>query len=220
MTWQLAIETSGSTGSLALLERNIVHREIDFPSNHSTTQSLSIAMHDLLVGIPAGQPLGLVSVSIGPGSFTGLRIGVTAAKTLCFARKTDLVALDTLAILCDCQRENLLIRLPDRDQADAKIAVATNAYRGQVFTRIEPLIADQAPLTESRIVERAEWDAIAEQENYYTSGPANGNWPRPVASAVGKLAWRAYEAGQRDDFWSLRPAYIRRSAAEEKADQP
>ena len=67
----------------------------------------------------------MVSVADGPGSFTGLRIGVTTAKTLCYALELPLVAIDSLAAIA-------ATALHDHP-AYERIWAVLNAYRGQVF---------------------------------------------------------------------------------------
>lgn len=242
MIWHLAIETSGREGSLALLQGNRLVHELNLTVESRTTASLAPAMESLLGRIPAADPpLGLVSVSAGPGSFTGLRIGVTAAKTLCFALKSELVAVDSLAIACQYQRQ-LWQADPTRLGPEVRrIAVATNAYRGQVFVRTEHLDSDLDPIDNaSQIVDQSVWDQLQAEVDIYGIGrrpvakPADASdsaavapeygtsfdgWPRPMAATLGQLAWKMYQSGKRDDYWSLVPRYLRKSAAEEMADE-
>ena len=181
MIWHLAIETSGREASIALLQGNHLVRELNLTVEQRTTASFAPAIQTLLQSIPAGDPpLGLVSVSVGPGSFTGLRIGVTAAKTLCFALKADLVAVDSLAIICQQQREAWLAN-PDQFPAAARrIAVCTNAYRGQLFIRTEPLDAQIDPAdTATEIVDRSRWDELQAAMDIYAVG-------RRVAEPLGE----------------------------------
>lgn len=247
MIWHLAIETSGREASIALLQGNHLVRELNLTVEQRTTASFAPAIQTLLQSIPAGDPpLGLVSVSVGPGSFTGLRIGVTAAKTLCFALKSDLVAVDSLAIICQQQREAWLAN-PDQFPAAAqRIAVCTNAYRGQLFIRTEHLDEKIAPAdVATEIVDRSRWDELLAAMDIYAVGrrvaeplpnrdasatePSAASeveygttfdgWPRPMAATLGRLAWKMYQSGKRDDYWSLVPRYLRKSAAEEMADE-
>ncbi|HEY2253189.1 MAG TPA: tRNA (adenosine(37)-N6)-threonylcarbamoyltransferase complex dimerization subunit type 1 TsaB, partial [Planctomycetaceae bacterium] len=118
----LAIETSGSLGSVALFDSTslLAEQSLELGSKHG--QSL-IPTIDKLFKQCGKRPrnLDLVAVSIGPGSYTGLRVGVVCAKTLAYAADCRLVAVDTLhaiscnspadtttvEVICDAQRGDL-----------------------------------------------------------------------------------------------------------------
>lgn len=231
-SWHLAIETSQRDGSLALMHESELVRTIDLPVDQRTTATFAPALQTLLNEIPPLVPkLALVSVSVGPGSFTGLRIGVTAAKTLCFASGCDLVAIDSLAVICQHERERLKQRLGPDASPPGKIAVCTNAYRKQVFIRSEPYRVDHAQQSQPSQIENSEmWDQILQappdaycvRRGRELSNDCNDpghrthdGWPRPHATVLGQMAWQLHQAGQRDDFWTLQPRYLRASAAEE-----
>src|SRR5690606_6005893 len=100
----LAFETSGLLGSVALLETaegkvvSAVERET--PADQRTARSLLPTTHRLLSDHgwrPAD--VELIAVTTGPGSFTGLRIGVVGAKTFAYAVGAKLVGVHTLAAL-------------------------------------------------------------------------------------------------------------------------
>src|SRR4051794_39815868 len=97
----LAIETSGRFGSVATLvgEANgaTCLRQIALPETQRTAQSLALALQEVLNAMGwAARDVNLVAVAIGPGSFTGLRIGVTTAKAFAYAAETEIVGVDTL----------------------------------------------------------------------------------------------------------------------------
>lgn len=82
----LALDTSTGCGSLALLEDTTVIYQSRFADSRRTAQTFSVALDDALRGV-AWEPrsIGLVATTNGPGSFTGLRISVTAAKFFAYA---------------------------------------------------------------------------------------------------------------------------------------
>ena len=88
----LLIETATAVCSVAMAEegRVVARRESDAPNAHST--QLPLFVKDLMA---EGKP-DAVGVSAGPGSYTGLRIGVSSAKGLCYALDIPLVAVPTL----------------------------------------------------------------------------------------------------------------------------
>ena len=123
---QLAIETTGRCGSIAILEDQTVLETINLPETARTAASLAVHLDQILQKHRDGtQPIQLVSVADGPGSFTGLRIGVTTAKSLCYALKIPLVSVDSLAAIAAAAfHEN---------PSSLSLCVALDAYRKQVF---------------------------------------------------------------------------------------
>src|SRR3954469_5709785 len=96
----LAIETSGRIGSVALIDENGAIEEREFPHGLQHAAGL-IPLIDQLSSQRGWSPAQLehVYISAGPGSFTGLRIGITLAKTLAFATGAKLVAVPTMGVL-------------------------------------------------------------------------------------------------------------------------
>ncbi|MBN1395978.1 MAG: tRNA (adenosine(37)-N6)-threonylcarbamoyltransferase complex dimerization subunit type 1 TsaB [Pirellulales bacterium] len=220
----LAIETTERVGTVAAAEGTDVLRQLSLDSSRRSAQSLAPAMVQLLDEVgwrPAD--VDLVAVSIGPGSFTGLRLGVTAAKVFAYAVEADLLGIDTL--------ETIAAGVPaDND----RLAVAVDAQRGQIAAAVFAR-GDDDRLRVERPMELVEPDAwlATLPEGTAVAGPilkkivdcvpaglrtvAPEYWS-PTAATVARLAARDYQAGRRDDLWQLTPRYSRRSAAEEKHD--
>ena len=123
---QLAIETTGRCGSIAILRGQEILETINLPETTRTAASLAVHLDDILQQHRDGtRTIELVSVADGPGSFTGLRIGVTTAKSLCYALKVPLVAVDSLAAVAAAV-------FHEHPSANA-VCVGLDAYRQQVF---------------------------------------------------------------------------------------
>lgn len=93
----LAIDTAAHSGSVALLEKERILGARYFDTGLEHSRRLFVEIDDLLVRSErqAGA-LDAVAVSIGPGSYTGLRIGLSAAKGLCLGSGAALVTISTL----------------------------------------------------------------------------------------------------------------------------
>lgn len=101
MNYILNIETATKNCSLALAQEGkiILCKEIA-EEGYSHAERLHVFIEEIIqeAGITF-QDLTAIAVSQGPGSYTGLRIGVSAAKGLCFALNIPLIAVDTLQVL-------------------------------------------------------------------------------------------------------------------------
>lgn len=222
----LALETSGMSGSVAALDDAQVLAEAPLDPRQRSAQSLAPGIHQLLAGIgwrPAD--VQLIAVTVGPGSFTGLRVGVTTAKVLAYAVGAEVLGMNTLEVLAE------------QTPADVRhVEAAIDAHRQQLFTgrfsrNATGLVVWQG---ETTLIEIDRWLADLEPGRHLTGPvlpklrerlPATALvtpetcWT-PQAAAVGRLAARHYAAGRRDDLWRLVPLYGRASAAEEKRQQP
>lgn len=228
----LAIETTDQAGSVALLDGLQLVAERRLPSNPRSAQSLAPAVKNLLE-LHGWRPadVRLVGVALGPGSFTGLRVGVTTAKTFAFAVKCELVGVPTLDVIAaQSQRNDSSV-----DERSELVAVL-DAGRQQIFVARYRLLGDgRVECVESiMLVDDAVWlAALAHPSSIGRrySGPGlrkfAGRLPAgidlaptevwaPQAATVGRLAFERYQAGERDDPFGLAPLYCRASAAEEK----
>ena len=96
----LAIETSDPRGSLALFDQEGVREEELFSDDMAHAREFAVRIDDLLRrGGFTPRDLRGISVSAGPGSYTGCRVGVTAAKTLGIALRIPVVAVSSLEVM-------------------------------------------------------------------------------------------------------------------------
>ena len=113
----LCLETSTAVCSVALVENgNVVAlRESLDGQNHAEKITLFIDEVMKEAGI-AYKDLDAVATSMGPGSYTGLRIGVSTAKGLCYAMEKPLIAIDTLAAMACGFEDNKTTRQQDNKE--------------------------------------------------------------------------------------------------------
>jgi tRNA threonylcarbamoyladenosine biosynthesis protein TsaB len=220
----LAIDTSTLTTSAALLDGARVVAERDaLATPHS--ESLLPLIDALLAGAGvAPAALEAVACGVGPGSFTGLRIGLATAKGLCFAIRRPLVTVSSLAALA----------LEAEGTAELVLTVM-DARRGEVFAGLyrlgqglpEALLHDAVMAPEAaaeRAFDLAGHARVAVVGDVIPLAPAAferfaqppGARTTPRASAVGRLAALRLAGGAGDELGSATPAYLRMTAAEEK----
>ncbi len=225
----LAIETSQTAGSVALLEAGQIIAERQLPPAERSAKTLAPGIDAILRGAnwePAS--LELIAVVRGPGSFTGLRIGVSTAKMLALALDCQVISVLTNEVLAEQLRHSMSMQ----ELQGKTIKTAIDAYRQELFTA-EFCVDEEGILHYSRVVQFEPIDAwlAALDDNSIVTGPvlkrlasklpiaakvAPENEWEPRAGIAGQLGWRACSAGQREDPAQLVPFYIRPSYAEEK----
>jgi tRNA threonylcarbamoyladenosine biosynthesis protein TsaB len=168
----------------------------------------------------------VIGVGLGPGSYTGLRVGVTAAKTLAYATGASLLGLDSLhaialnaaadalhvSVIADAQRDDIYVADYSRPCEGAPLAAA-RASRIEPLTewlkQLEPDVLVLGPgLGSARI--RAALPPSCRL--------ANPGLNFPDGRCLIELARAAFDTGRRENPWLLEPLYLRKSAAEEKWD--
>ncbi len=223
------METSGQSGSVAALIGEQVVAQITLDPQRRSAQTLAPALRELLA--EAGWQPGMVdvvAVAVGPGSFTGLRVGVTTAKTFAYAVGCRVVAINTLDIIAEQAQSQVPPAVP-------RLSVIIDAQRGDVFARLYERCAGNPwqPTSDAMILNHDQWRASL-GANTAVSGPALEKLasslptdvivvPRelwsPEAVTVGRLAAQRAHGEQFDDVWQLAPLYMRRSAAEDVFDR-
>lgn len=219
----LAIDTSTLRAAVALETPGgrVLTAPADAARRHAA--GLVPAIRDLLRRAAlAPRDLATLAVGLGPGSFTGLRVGLAAAKALAYATGCPLVGLDSLEAMArnappdagrvrvavDAQRGELYVADFARDGPDAPLVRLAP-------TRIEPATVWLASLLPGDFVlgPALERPWLATPERVRLTDPAGNH---PDGPRLLELAHEALAAGRQDDPWRLEPHYLRRSAAEEK----
>ena len=141
-TCALAFETSSTQGSVALGRGGqlLEVRPLSVPRQHAAQFLPTVEALCRAHGV-SPRDIALVIVSSGPGSFTGLRISVTAARMIALAHAAALVSVPTLSVIA----QNALQAMPPL----RRVAVILDAKRGKVFAQSFQRIADRyEPLDE------------------------------------------------------------------------
>ena len=221
----LGMETSGRAASVALCSDGKILEERWLDRHGRRHAQTLVAEIDRLTRESEIRlrDLDAVAVSIGPGSFTGLRIGVTCAKTLAYATGCQVAGVDTL--LC----------IAENSPADvAELFVISDAGRGELYAGHYARGDDGFYVRDGEIVivsagpwcsGRAAGDVVSGPgvDKYANELPAAVRQLEPPlrlprAGVVARLGERRILAGRADDLWPLEPFYLRPSAAEEKRD--
>lgn len=212
----LAIETATADGSVALLDADRLVGELaaQVPQRHLEWLAPAI---DRLLHETGWRPAEVeaVAVSVGPGSFTGLRIGIATAVAWARARSVPLATVSTLeAIAKGVAAAGLVCPLLDARRGEVAGALfECNGVPRRLFDDlVAPVDVLLARLPRDRSVVFA-GDALARYTAALRSHPRAefappALWP-PRASATGALAWQRLRRDERDDPYRVTPIYAR-----------
>ncbi|NLP42656.1 MAG: tRNA (adenosine(37)-N6)-threonylcarbamoyltransferase complex dimerization subunit type 1 TsaB [Veillonellaceae bacterium] len=221
----LSLDTATLVSSVALVseEKLIAELTIQTKKTHSEMLMPHIEKILKLAGVKKTD-LTLVAVSIGPGSFTGLRIGLATAKALAYALAIPLVGVSTLeALAFNCPVPGALLS-PMLDAQKGNVYQAIYKWQKQGLTEVLPPRVIGFEESVSELTQQTMPVLIlgegAVMHGTKLAGLANpvaatGNVVMPRAASVGFLAKRKFAQGLRHDVMTLEPIYIRRSEAEE-----
>ena len=229
----LTIETTGKLGSVSLIDGQghvLGEKTADDPMSH--LKSLVPMICQLLdeTGIEKNQ-LTHIAASIGPGSFTGIRIGVSTARALCQSLDLSGVAVPTL--------ESFLRKKEALCQGqDTAVCAIINARRGQVYGVIDGYLKPQ-PRMITDIVQTIQEQIFPSKKSVIFFGDGIDAYQRQIeeglsgmgkyifadkscryqdAVSAGILAFDLIKEGKTADYEHLVPDYMRKAEAEQKLE--
>jgi tRNA threonylcarbamoyladenosine biosynthesis protein TsaB len=215
----LAIDTATRVASIALYQPDEVLAEHTWHTNDNHTVEMMPSLVAMLQrqGVEPSRLDG-VAVALGPGSFTGLRIGLAVAKGLASSVDIPLLGIPTLDILPCAVREMSLPIWSVIQAGRGRICYAEYRHNGAGWVRESDIEVG----TTSELIDRVDGSAVmcgelgrADVEAIHARlGDAVVVTP-PVyalrrAGFLADLAWRRLERGERDDIVTLSPIYLHR----------
>jgi len=215
----LAIDTATARASIALHDGQTLHSECTWEAVNRHTTTLAARVAQMLSDIsqhPASElnpaDVTAVAVCIGPGSYTGVRIGVALAKGLAVARQLPLIGVPTLDILVAAQppddRPLYAVFTAGRKRA----GFARYRYTDGIWQAETEVAVTTWPDLFAQIDEPALFVGEIETADLPAATPIT--MPAPAqhlrrAGFLADLAWARLRAGQTDDPATLLPLYAR-----------
>jgi tRNA threonylcarbamoyladenosine biosynthesis protein TsaB len=207
----LAVDTTASFGSIALADGNGVREEVMLHAPEGFSNVLFGAIEALL----ARQAVTLAEIDLfagasGPGSFTGVRVGLSAIKGLAEVLGKRVVAVSNLEALAEFGGSDARATVIDARRGEVYAALYDGAGRQIVPEVVLPFHRFQSllPLPEGEI----EWIS-----RDFTGFPAQyrvANAPRALAGVIAGIALRRAAEGRAQDPAAIDANYVRRSDAE------
>ena len=221
----LALETSSLVSSIALIEENKLRAEITIENSRHHSENLVPHIEQLFsLGGVKKEDLSAVAVAVGPGSFTGLRIGIGTAKSIAYGLRIPIVGVSTLEGLAwNLYGEGCLL-CPVMD------AQKNNVYAGIFEVQKGKMVKIKEESVESvetifnwakenpRLMLLGEGNRGFEEkltEYGLASQRPLPHLKMPRASSIGYAALERVRDQNYDSVMDLAPNYIRRSEAEE-----
>lgn len=221
----IVLETSCQRSEVALVDESgiVANRMVSAARKHARELAPTLREMAKSANWPI-HSINFIAVDIGPGSYTGLRVGVMTAKTIAFATGAKVVGVDTMAAMAHLA-----------PPAIHRVSCIVDAQQGRVYSAQLYRSASGDFEWEGEIsIQPAEAWAAGISEDAWVTGPALSRFGHlvpagrtvaptdqrsPTATSLWARALARIHRNEFDDFWTLEPLYLRRSSAETNWDR-
>lgn len=219
----LSIETSTTVCSAALHNKGRLLATRESHTPQSAASQLAVQIDSLFVetGI-AKTDLRAVAVSSGPGSYTGLRIGVATAKGICVGLDVPLIAINSLEVLCASVDPSMAIDLlcPMIDARRMEVYCAIFDRKGKIIEK-----------TQAKVIDDQSFANQLDQNTILFFGNGSGKCEGvirhphatfavnlyPAASKMGDIAFQKWQSSNFEDRALFEPNYMKEFVAKTKS---
>jgi tRNA threonylcarbamoyladenosine biosynthesis protein TsaB len=217
----LSLETSGRICSVALHENSKLLSNAEIHQEQSHASQLAVLIEKVIKDASVSvKEVNAVAVSSGPGSYTGLRIGTSTAKGICYALNIPLIAVDTLYLLAFQAHQKL-------QEFKALLCPMIDAKRMEVFCQIIDSQLNAISSVESKVIEETSFIELLESNKMFFFGDGavkcktiiqhrNAEFLEGIlaqASSLGLIAHKKLEAKQFEDVGAFKPFYLKEFVA-------
>lgn len=226
----LALDTSSVAASVAVMDDDVLLGEYTLNHNKTHSQKLVPMIQQLLLNLELEpSDIDLFAVSKGPGSFTGLRIGIVTVKALAYALDKPVIGVPTLDVLAhnipfcshlacpimDARNNQVYTALYEWDLAGQK---RLTEYMGIKIEEMAGIIRENIGTKEQKVIFVGDGVRIYKPFFLKELGEscifAPDNLLLQRASSVGEIALNSAYKNNNEDCFSLAPFYLRKSQAE------
>ena len=216
----LSLETSTDVCSVALHDNNKLLAEavLREPQAHASRLAPLIEQVAASSGIDFKE-LHAIAVTSGPGSYTGLRIGASTAKGLCYGLDIPLITIGTLELMA--------FQMSDLNSADALLCPMIDARRMEVYCMVTDPELKVLEQVSARVVDEATFAELlnGNQVLFFGNGAAkcqsvikhvNATFVDdvvPLARSLGEIALKKFAANEFEDLIGFKPFYLKEFVA-------
>jgi tRNA threonylcarbamoyladenosine biosynthesis protein TsaB len=213
MSFILSIETATKNCSIALSKegKTIALKEIA-NQNFSHAEKLHVFIEEILTENQITfKDLIALAVSKGPGSYTGLRIGVSSAKGLCYALNIPLISIDTLTSLARqiAVKEGVIVPMIDARRMEVYTAVFNPEFK--MIKGVEALIVDENSFSEIESTVHLVGDGALKFKETLTNEKFKfyDDIIYPSANEMSELAFEKYKISDFENVAYFEPYYLK-----------
>ncbi len=225
----LAIDTATNVASVAVTENGKLIGEYTINNKKKHSQLIMVLIEKLLSDLSLSvSDIDLFAVANGPGSFTGLRIGVAAMKALAHSMSKPIVGVSTLEALAYSVPWCEHIIIPIMDARRDNVFTASYIWDDEFHAlsdiesmTIQECVADCGELLDVLFI----GDGVEVHRNYIKEQLGDRAYFPPSAlcetkaSSVAMLAEEKFKSGNYDTYLSLKPLYLKKSQAEREYEE-
>ncbi len=217
----LAIESSSTNCSVGLFSEDDLIANKDFNEGYSHSESLATMVNDILQSNALSMhDISALAVGEGPGSYTGLRIGVAFAKGLCYQSNTHLISFNSLDSMMLQIINNNLINVMN----DSILISAVDARRDEVYCRVYDVTGKPLSNTCPKVIDSQSFTEYSKYNQVIVFGSGAEKIKRltqigetlvclpgvfPSVLALGKLVHSKFNLGQYEDVAYFEPFYLK-----------
>lgn len=212
----LSLETSTNVCSVALHDSGelLTTSEVHVDQSHASKLALLIEEVIKVAGIDE-TAVAAVAISSGPGSYTGLRIGTSTAKGLCFALDIPLIVCNTLELLVHQVR-----KFSDRE---SYFCPMLDARRMEVYCMVVDWHLNVVKPIEAKVVDETSFEDLLDHHKVIFFGNGSAKCQHiikhanayflwgiyPAASQLGTLSWEKFQQKDFEDLVHFEPFYLK-----------
>ena len=209
----LALETSTTNCSVALFKDGKCFSHIEENAGYSHAENLSLFVDELLkLNNISKNDLKAIAVNKGPGSYTGLRIGVSAAKGICFAIDKPLISIETLTSLSTAITVDNGFVVPMLDARRMEVYAAVFSAGNKAIREIKAEIIDEDSFSDYLVKGKVTFlgDGAQKCQSILTHKNAIFVADKfPSAKEMATLSFEKFQENQFEDVAYFEPFYLK-----------
>ena len=221
MALLLSLETSTHSFSCALHQEGKLVAFKESWQDQSTASMLTVMIDQLFKdsGFQKTQ-IGALIIAAGPGSFTGLRIGVATAKGICYALGIPLISVNTLSLMTSQLVDQLSA---EHDLEDVFFCPMLDARRMEVYCMVTNTAGQSIEPIQAKVIDEQSFSGLLDQKKIYFFGEGadkcknsichtNAKFVsgiKPVASSLGAIGFRKFGQHEFENTDLFEPLYLK-----------